>query len=110
MDPTNEKDTYTRNRIRQYILPFLKDEYHDIHEKFQAFSENLYEDQAYLEELTTREMNKVIKQQRQGYLLMSRGSFLNISKPLQRRGIQLILNYLYKKSLQIFPQFILITY
>lgn len=97
IDPTNEKDTYTRNRIRQYILPFLKDEYHDIHEKFQAFSENLYEDQAYLEELTTREMNKVIKQQRQGYLLMSRGSFLNISKPLQRRGIQLILNYLYKK-------------
>lgn len=97
IDPSNEKDSYTRNRFRHYVLPFLKQENAAVHEKFQQFSENLHEDQAYLEELTTDVMNKVMRKKLQNEILIDRDCFLRIRKPLQRRGIQLILNYLYKE-------------
>ncbi|TYR78216.1 tRNA lysidine(34) synthetase TilS [Priestia megaterium] len=97
IDPTNSKSTYTRNRFRHYILPFLKQENQAVHERFQLFSENLYEDQAYLEELTADVMNKVMRKKTPNEILIDRDFFIEVSKPLQRRGIQLILNYLYKK-------------
>ncbi|MFP7737867.1 tRNA lysidine(34) synthetase TilS [Priestia aryabhattai] len=97
IDPSNEKDSYTRNRFRHYVLPFLKQENATVHEKFQQFSENLHEDQAYLEELTTDVMNKVMRKKLKNEILIDRDCFLRIRKPLQRRGIQLILNYLYKE-------------
>ncbi|MGG2090641.1 tRNA lysidine(34) synthetase TilS [Priestia aryabhattai] len=97
IDLSNEKDSYTRNRFRHYVLPFLKQENAAVHEKFQQFSENLHEDQAYLEELTTDVMNKVMRKKLQNEILIDRDCFLRIRKPLQRRGIQLILNYLYKE-------------
>jgi tRNA(Ile)-lysidine synthase len=97
IDPSNEKDSYTRNRFRHYVLPFLKQENAAVHEKFQQFSENLHEDQAYLEELTTDVMNKVMRKKLKNEILIDRDCFLRIRKPLQRRGIQLILNYLYKE-------------
>lgn len=57
----------------------------------------MHEDQAYLEELTTDVMNKVMRKKLQNEILIDRDCFLRIRKPLQRRGIQLILNYLYKE-------------
>lgn len=43
MDSSNEKDDYTRNRYRHVLLPFLKDEDLNVHEKFLNFSELLIE-------------------------------------------------------------------
>ncbi|MCM3006925.1 tRNA lysidine(34) synthetase TilS [Priestia koreensis] len=95
LDPSNEKTTYTRNRFRHYILPHLKAENPEVHERFQAFSENLSEDQKYLEELTVAEMNTVMKKKGDQGILIDIEEFQKKRKPLQRRGIQLILNYLY---------------
>nr|WP_241680317.1 tRNA lysidine(34) synthetase TilS [Metabacillus mangrovi] len=95
VDPSNEKESYTRNRFRKRILPFLKEENPLVHEKFQSFSENLLEDEQLLLELTEREMNTV-------WISREHGAELRIDLlkrlplPLQRRGIHLILNYLYK--------------
>ncbi len=41
IDKTNEMDTYTRNRYRKYILPFLKKENKNVHLKYLKFSEEL---------------------------------------------------------------------
>ncbi len=41
LDYSNDKDVYTRNRYRKYILPFLKNENKNIHKKYLAFSEKL---------------------------------------------------------------------
>ena len=41
IDSSNSKDTYTRNRYRKYVLPFLKSEDEEVHLKFLKFSDSL---------------------------------------------------------------------
>ena len=41
VDSSNDKDKYTRNRYRKYVIPFLKDEDSKVHHKFLKFSEEL---------------------------------------------------------------------
>ena len=43
IDKTNESDSYTRNRYRHKVLPFLKKENKDVHKKYLKFSEELEE-------------------------------------------------------------------
>ncbi|BCB01938.1 tRNA lysidine(34) synthetase TilS [Bacillus sp. KH172YL63] len=94
-DPSNQKEVYTRNRFRKTVLPFLKNENPHVHLQFQRFSEELEEDEGYLEELTRVELNKVWNNTKDFSSLHIDG-FLAMAQPLQRRGINLILNYLYK--------------
>ena len=42
VDSSNKKDKYTRNRFRHVVLPFLKEEDKNVHEKFIKFSKTLY--------------------------------------------------------------------
>ena len=96
IDPSNTKETYTRNRLRKYVLPHLKQENPNVHERFQAFSKFMQEDEEYLQELAFEKMNKVIKKKDTKRVVVSIPAFESIPIPLQRRGIQLILNYLYE--------------
>lgn len=41
LDKTNDEDTYTRNRYRHKILPFLKSESDSVHLKYLSYSEEL---------------------------------------------------------------------
>ena len=43
VDKSNDKDTYTRNRYRKYVIPFLKEEESAVHEKVLKYSETLHE-------------------------------------------------------------------
>ena len=95
-DPSNEKTDYTRNRFRKYVLPFLKEENPLVHERFQHFSETFLEDETYLQVLTQQQMNTVLKRKEKSVVEIDINLFLNLPLPLQRRGIQLILNYLYE--------------
>jgi tRNA(Ile)-lysidine synthase len=95
-DPSNQKPIYIRNRFRLEVIPFLKSENPAVHEQFQRMSEELYQDETFLEELTAREMNKVMKSRNEAGISLLINKFLAMPLPLQRRGIQLILNYLYK--------------
>ncbi|MCP1121904.1 tRNA lysidine(34) synthetase TilS [Bacillus sp. 3103sda1] len=96
IDPSNKKETYTRNRLRKHVLPHLKQENPNVHERFQAFSTSMQEDEAYLQELAFEKMNKVIKEKDAKRMVLSIPAFESMPIPLQRRGIQLILNYLYE--------------
>lgn len=95
-DPSNEKTDYTRNRFRKYVLPFLKKENPLVHERFQYFSETFLEDESYLKVLTQQHMNTVLKRKEKSVVEMDINRFKSLPLPLQRRGIQLILNYLYE--------------
>ncbi|MGD6943849.1 tRNA lysidine(34) synthetase TilS [Cytobacillus gottheilii] len=97
-DPSNEKDTYSRNRFRHHVLPFLRHENPQMHEQFQRFSEDLESDEDLLQELTFREMNKVMEKKKDNEVRLAIDLFLDMPMPLQRRGIQLILNYLYNEK------------
>ncbi len=98
-DPSNDKDAYRRNRLRHHVLPLLKEEFPNIHEKFQAFSEQLQENEQYIEALMKKEWNNVIRSKAKDRVVLSRKPVLLMAKPLQRRGIQLILNYLYNNEI-----------
>lgn len=95
IDPSNEKEYYSRNRFRKNILPFLKEENPAVHEHFQRFSEELRMDEDYLVELTREKLNKVMKKE-DSKITIDISSFVQMPMPLQRRAIKLILNYLYK--------------
>lgn len=97
-DPSNEKDYYSRNRFRKILLPFLKKENPKVSEHFQRFSEDIESDEHLLQELTTQKMNTVMKKKSHSEITISVEEFRAMPLPLQRRGIQLILNYLYKEK------------
>ncbi|SFB22932.1 MULTISPECIES: tRNA lysidine(34) synthetase TilS [unclassified Bacillus (in: firmicutes)] len=97
-DPSNEKGYYGRNRFRKHVVPFLKSENPLVHQHFQRFSEEIQEDEALLQELTALKMNTVIIKRENGRITADIETFAAMPMPLQRRGIQLILNYLYKEK------------
>ncbi|MBO0961789.1 tRNA lysidine(34) synthetase TilS [Neobacillus sp. MM2021_6] len=98
IDPSNEKGVYSRNRFRKQVLPFLKGENSHAHEQFQRFSEELQSDEAFLQELTVKRLNSVLAKKEEDHITIDIQGFLEMPLPLQRRGIQLILNYLYKEK------------
>ena len=51
-DITNDDDTYTRNRYRHNILPFLKKENKNVHRKYLKFSEELSKAKNYIKRIT----------------------------------------------------------
>ncbi len=95
-DPSNEKDIYSRNRFRKVVLPFLRQENPRVHEHFQRFSEELESDEIFLQELAERELPKALKKKTDGLIVLDIALFQKMPIPLQRRGIQLILKYLYR--------------
>ncbi len=94
-DPSNDKDVYTRNRFRHHILPFIFEENPTAHKRFQQFSRQQLEDDLYLMELTEDAMNTVIKNKEKQAVTIDVKQFLNVPISLQRRCIQLILDYVY---------------
>jgi tRNA(Ile)-lysidine synthase len=48
IDISNKDTTYTRNRYRKYLLPFLKKEDINVHQKFQKYSNTLLEYNNYI--------------------------------------------------------------
>jgi tRNA(Ile)-lysidine synthase len=98
IDPSNEKGIYSRNRFRKEVIPFLKRENPHVHEHFQRFSEELTSDETFLQELTDQQMNTVMTKKEESKITIDIKRFLEMPLPLQRRGIQLILNYLYNEK------------
>ncbi|WHY67195.1 tRNA lysidine(34) synthetase TilS [Neobacillus sp. SuZ13] len=98
IDPSNEKGIYSRNRFRKEVIPFLKKENPHVHEHFQRFSEEITKDEIFLQELTVQQLNTVMTKKEECKITIDIHRFLEMPLPLQRRGIQLILNYLYKEK------------
>ena len=90
IDNTNLKDEYTRNRYRHNILPYLKEEYKDVHEKYLKFSEtlNMYND--YVEGVVESEIKNVYINNE---LIINK--FLKLDKLIQDRVLKNILYSIY---------------
>lgn len=96
IDPSNNKDDYQRNRFRHHILPILKKENPNVSERFQALSELLTEDQELLEDYAKKEIEKAVIKKMEMKVVFLINEFKKMPISLQRRGIHLILKYLYK--------------
>ncbi len=95
-DLSNEKDKYTRNRYRKYILPFLKKEDPKIHEKFVKFSKVLLEYNAYVEKQAKKEMKEVYIQQ-----TLNVQKYKKIEDIIQKKIINQILENIYHDDLMV---------
>ncbi len=95
-DSSNKKDKYTRNRYRKYVLPFLKSEDPNIHEKFLKFNQTLLECNEYIEKQAAEVINIVYSQN-----ILNIERFLELNKVIQNKIINNILEGIYQDDLML---------
>jgi tRNA(Ile)-lysidine synthase len=95
-DSSNKKNKYTRNRYRKYVLPFLKSEDPNIHEKFIKFSQTLLECNDYIENQMIQVINDVYNQN-----ILNVEKLLELSKVIQHKVINYILETVYQDDLML---------
>ena len=94
IDKTNDSDFFTRNRIRKYILPRLKEENKNVHLKFLEFSKTLNETEKYLKKQTEKALSKIYIAKK-----IDINSFKKEDLLVQKRIIHHILNETYKENI-----------
>ncbi|MCE7791271.1 tRNA lysidine(34) synthetase TilS [Salipaludibacillus sp. CUR1] len=101
-DASNQTDLYLRNRIRNHVLSFVKEENPKVHEAFQWQSEVWAEEEMWLQSEAERFASGIITRREENETVISLPELKKIPNALQRRVIHLILNYLsIKNQLQI---------
>ncbi len=94
VDESNTKDTYTRNRYRKYVLPFLKEEEPDVHLKFLKFSKSLDEASKFIIKSRNKALNRVLENDK---VLIDK--FLLEDDYLQKEILYYLLNDFYQDDL-----------
>jgi tRNA(Ile)-lysidine synthase len=95
-DASNKKNKYTRNRYRKYVLPFLKSEDINVHEKFLKFSQTITDYSNYIDKEMKNVLNSVYNQK-----VINIEKFLNLDKVIQTRIINHILEMVYSDDLML---------
>lgn len=95
-DVSNEKDIYTRNRFRKYIVPRFKKEDPNFHEKFLKFSNVLIESYKYIEKQVHLKIKNIYKEGNLNVEL-----FLKEEKIIQMNIIYYILEQIYEDDLML---------
>ncbi|MFV0275384.1 MAG: tRNA lysidine(34) synthetase TilS, partial [Bacilli bacterium] len=93
-DASNNKDIYTRNRYRKYMIPFLKNEDANIHLKFIKFSNILADYSDYFDRLVEEIIETSFKDNVLDLKKYSKIDFL-----LQRKVLFYILEHIYQDDL-----------
>lgn len=96
IDQSNFKGKYTRNRYRKEILPFLKKEDSQVHEKFLKFSHTLYEYSMFLD----RQVDKVYRNVYQNKTV-SLVPFLDCDRLIQEKMLYRILEEIYHDDMMV---------
>ena len=94
VDDSNAKDKYTRNRYRKYILPFLKEEDHNVHLKYLKFSTVLQEANQFIENERDRALKKVFNKN-----TLNIDLFKELDSFIQKEVLYYILNDYYQDDL-----------
>ncbi|MBA4601264.1 tRNA lysidine(34) synthetase TilS [Thermoactinomyces mirandus] len=93
-DSSNRSSVYTRNRIRQELIPLLKTFNPRVEEAILKLSELIREEEKEWEHLVNQAFNQVVAGKTENSYVLDLSSFLHLSVALQRRVVKLILSYL----------------
>ena len=96
IDGSNFKDVYTRNRFRKYLVPFLKKEDKEVHNKFYKFSKTLLEYNEYIDRQVKKIYNRVCPQN-----ILNIPEFMNEDELIQRKIIYLMFEKVYQDDLML---------
>lgn len=96
VDKSNFKTKYTRNRYRKYVLPFLKNEEKNVHQKFLKFSNTILMYDKYIEDETIKNYKEVYKDKK-----MDINKFKSLHEVLQQKLIYHILKDYYQDDLML---------
>ena len=96
IDKSNFKDKYTRNRYRMNVLPFLKSEDKNVHEKFIKFSNTLSEYDRFINNEIHKSIDRIYKNGKINIKV-----FKSYDVLIQKKVIALILEEIYKEDLMI---------
>lgn len=96
IDESNNEDVYTRNRYRHHVLPFLKQENKNVHQKFYKFSKLLLLCNDYIEKETKQKLQVIYKNN-----VLNIEKFKNQEKIIQLKIIEEILNKEYNTDLML---------
>ena len=94
IDKSNFKDKYTRNRYRKSVLPFLKEEDKNVHEKFIKFSNQIKESDEFIEKVALSQINDVYND---GIIDVEK--FKKLDKVISKRIIDYIFSSIYREDL-----------
>ena len=96
IDTSNDKDIYTRNRFRKYIVPEFRKEDPLVHEKFYKFSKVLLEYNEYIDKQVSRLYKKVCPDN-----VLNIDEFLRQEQLIQTKIIYLMLEKIYQDDLML---------
>lgn len=98
IDDSNEKETYTRNRYRKHVLPFLKNEDSNVHKKFYKFSKILLEYDNYVENQVQELLNSknIIEKNN-----LNLEGFIKLDSFLSKRVLFTFLEQIYQDNLSL---------
>lgn len=94
IDKSNFKGKYTRNRYRKTVLPFLKEEDPNVHNKFLKFSDVLVEYNNYIDNLIAKKIDKIYVNQS-----IDIDKFLEEEPLIQKKILFYIFEHLYQDDL-----------
>lgn len=94
IDQSNKKDKYTRNRYRKVVLPFLKKEDPNVHEKFLKFSKIINEYDDYIDKQVKKALAKVYEDDKLNII-----KYLELDRLLQDKVLYNLLEDIYHDDL-----------
>lgn len=95
-DSSNQKDVYTRNRFRKYIVPEFKKEDPNVHQKFYKFSKTLLEYNEYIDKEVSKKIKGIYVD---GVLKIEK--IIKEDKVIQMKIIYSILEHIYQDDLML---------
>ena len=99
IDKTNFDDTYTRNRIRKYILPELKKENENIHQNFLELSNKISNYEDYINKQLEKKLKEIYKDN-----ILDLKKLKTEESIIKEKILYKILKSVYKENIKIIKQ------